>query len=305
MKKKTLILSISGERIITRIEDTICYDEPNLFGVDVNTVRVICGGLNASKLNEGEWKVIPTVKLFDKECPKSVVYDCVRSVIRASITRYGLKPTLYRTCFDAVVCIPKECEEDDLVIIRNVLKDEGAKSVTFTHSTIDEIADKADVNDLGDSEVRIHKSIRPFWKVVMVMFAPWLVYAPACFRYGGWDICFQSWIFLLISAAAVHLFGKRRRMTSRLRNAGVELPEMVDRARIIASLVVAVMVILTLCILCIKGRSHELALAYKATLYTIPTVVILFEKYVIGLIREDCHEIDRQMIINKLSTIKK
>lgn len=291
---KRMTLSITDMRIITKIDGDILYDEPSVFGIDVNNLRVLCFGHKAASLKETEKRFVAPVNLFNNGLlisPESVAYDCVRTVVRASLSKYmhGTKPTIFKTQFDAVVCVSKECDEKDLALIRRVLKDEGAKRVQFVEQKSIE------------NEIKVKKKITPFMKFVILVLLPWLLYLPACVRYGDWLISVQAWFLVVFSVAAVFSRRTRRRMVSRVKKAGLTLPvRKIDLARKIAFFLVVAMIILTICILFFKGRSHELALAYKATLYSVPIAALFFQQYVIAILKESCQYLDRKMILESM-----
>lgn len=302
MRRITLVLNLSKERIITRIDGDICIDEtPGSYAVDGLTLKVLALGTRARELSEGFDRRLnlAVVDAFDKGTvlvPRTVAADCLRGIVRRSFSMRGSQG-IFRPHFDVIVCdISPECSEDDLDLIRRTLCKEGARKVTFTSVSEEELRVTEDGRyDLGGTEIKAPRHLRPLWVVLGTLLAPWILYLPLALKYGAWEIHIQAWLFIEICVVAALTRRRRRAVSSRLRRARITLPEMRSQ-RWVAWMAVICMMLATAAVAIFFGRSRELSLVYRAMLFSVPLAILWYQTRATRRMKDDCYFLDRRAL---------
>lgn len=299
---KTLSIYISKERIVSKINGETCIDdEYGGFAIDELTLKVLASGTRAKELREGFDRRLhlAIIEPFDKGtvcCPKTVAADCLKGFVRRSFVMHGIQG-LFRPRYDVVVCgISPECRDSDLGFIKRELWKEGARKVSFTSLSIDELQVTEDGRyDLDGSEIKAPRLLKPWWVFLMTLLAPWVLYFPLGLKLGGWAIHIQAWLLIELCIAAALIRGRRRALMGRLNRAKMMLPEMIIERRI-AWIAVIGMMLVTAVVAFSCGFSQELSLMCRSTLYSLPLVIIWYQNRAIRLMRDDCFFLDRRMV---------
>lgn len=214
----TFILYLSDNRIVSKFGDTTVFDESGKFGIDMNTLKVLCHGQRTETLSERYKNLVAVVSPFGNGnfsvMPKLIVERCLKSFVRASLNTYHRG--LLNPHFKAVVCVSESYSNEDLLMIRQILRKEGARNVRFTTANIDELGELNTI-DLGDKEIKIshNNSKRVISVLLIVMSFVFLIY-------GEWQLYLCSLIFAFECIAVLCMHGKMVPLKRYCRNSGLK-----------------------------------------------------------------------------------